>query len=102
MSGAIRQTDRARRVSVRMVNSADEVDLMDLDIVPISRDCEKIQYQHEVVGYIEHVGHIFVALCGSRLDRAEECGQCLLWDQAAAELMRQAKTCRAARVAGAA
>lgn len=91
-----------RRVSVRMVNDADDVDLMDLDIVEFSHDCDKIQYDREVIGYIEHVGHVFVALCGSRFDRAEECGQCLLWDQAAAKLMRQARTCRNARIAGAA
>lgn len=86
----LNDSDRTRRIPVRMVNREEEIDLVDLDVVEISRDCDKIQYDHMVIGYIQHVGHVFVALTGPRLDRAEECRQSMLWDHAAAELMKQA------------
>lgn len=48
--------------------------------------CE-VDLDGQILGYIQHVGKVFVALAGTRLDRAEECGQSLLWDKAASTLV---------------
>ncbi|MEO8907289.1 MAG: hypothetical protein ABI310_04345 [Microbacteriaceae bacterium] len=49
-------------------------------------NCE-IRCQGQVLGFIHRAGRVFVALRGTRLDRAEECGQSLLWDIAAGKLV---------------
>ena len=48
---------------------------------------EEICLDGNTIGFISRVGRIFVAQTGTRLDRAEECGQCFLWDEAATILV---------------
>jgi hypothetical protein len=48
---------------------------------------EELRLDGHTIGFISRAGPIFVALTGTRLDRAEECGQCLLWDNAATILV---------------
>ncbi|WP_157487732.1 hypothetical protein [Leifsonia sp. Root112D2] len=81
--------DDVHRVSVRVVNAKDEVESMNLDVNRIGPGYYKIQHNHVVIGYIQRAGHLFVALGGTRSDRAEEWGQYLIWDHAAAKLLRQ-------------
>lgn len=59
-----------------------------IQVVVIDRDelTEELRLGGQTIGFIHHAGRIFVALTGTRLDWAEECGQCLLWDKAAALL----------------
>lgn len=60
-----------------------------IQIVVIDRDdlTEEISLDGHTIGFIGHAGHIFVAQAGTRLDRATEAGQCLLWDKAATILV---------------
>lgn len=60
-----------------------------IQLVVIDRDevTEDLRLGGRTIGFVHHAGRIFVALTGSRLDLAEECGQCLLWDKAAAILV---------------
>lgn len=48
---------------------------------------EELRLDGHTIGFISRAGPIFVAMTGTRLDRAEECGQCLLWDKAATILV---------------
>lgn len=47
----------------------------------------EVRVDDVTVGFIYRPGSVFVALLGDRLDRAVECGQFLLWDMVAAELV---------------
>lgn len=59
-----------------------QVVVIDLDDVT-----EEIRLDGHTIGFIGRAGRIFVAQTGTRLDQAEECGQCLLWDKAATILV---------------
>lgn len=83
--------DGSREVRVRLCIDADRIDTVTLKVVPRTCELDEIKVGCQLLGYIERVGHVFVALTGERLDRAEECGQSLLWDLAAAALVRQAR-----------
>jgi hypothetical protein len=48
---------------------------IDLDLYEVARD-------DVVIGYVEVVGHVFVALAGPRYDRAEEVCQALSFSEA--------------------
>jgi hypothetical protein len=70
---------------------ANRTETVKLMVVPRSDDLEEIDADRHVLGYIHRAGRVFVALAGERLDRAEECGQSLLWDRAAADVVRRAR-----------
>lgn len=46
----------------------------------------EIRIRGRLIGFIHRAGRVFVALTGTRLDRAEECGQYLMFDLAAGKL----------------
>lgn len=58
-------------------------------VTPCAEDIDRVKCDGRVLGYIYRTGRVYVALSGRRLDRAEECGQSLLWDKAAFELLRE-------------
>lgn len=73
---------------VRM-ERCDEIRTIEPTGIPLDHKTEEIHLDGRVIGFIHHAGPIFVALTGARLDRAEECGQSLLWDRAAARLVTE-------------
>jgi hypothetical protein len=52
---------------------------IDLDLYEVAQD-------GRIAGYVEVVGHVFVALSGTRYDRAVEVGQTLTFQDALAAL----------------
>ncbi|GAB3802432.1 hypothetical protein GCM10028798_19560 [Humibacter antri] len=91
MAGNILKVTESREVHVRLDIDADRIETVSLVVVPRDNDLVEIDLERHVLGFIERAGQVFVALAGERLDRAEECGQSLLWDQAAAELIKKAR-----------
>lgn len=91
MSGGILDHAGPHAVHVRMGLESDRIETVRLMVVPKGDDFEEIDVDRRVLGYIHQAGNVFVALAGERLDRAEECGQSLLWDKAAADLVRRAR-----------
>lgn len=81
----------SHEIHVRMATDADQIETVVLTVVPLEGELEEIDLDRHILGYIQQAGQVFVALVGERLDRAEECGQSLLWDKAAAELVRSAR-----------
>lgn len=79
----------SREVRVRMGTDADRIETVKLLVVPRNIDLVEIDVEQHILGYIRRAGRVFVALAGERLDLAEECGESLLWDQAAADLVRR-------------
>jgi hypothetical protein len=61
--------------------------MIQIDVIDLDDLTEEIRLDGYTIGFISRAGRIFVAQTGTRLDRAEECGQCLLWDKAAAILV---------------
>lgn len=82
---------RLHTVPVPIIDGGDRIESVNLTVVHRSDDLEEIDLDQRAVGYIQQAGRVFVSLTGARADRAEECGQYLVWDQAAAELVRRAK-----------
>lgn len=76
----------ARSVALPIRGSHDETTVLDLVVKPVGSDLEAIQCEGHILGYVQRAGRIFVSLLGERADRAEECGQYLVWDGAAARL----------------
>ncbi|GAB3608311.1 MULTISPECIES: hypothetical protein [Humibacter] len=91
MAESILKVPQSREVRVRLDIDADRIETVKLVVVPRANDLVEIDLERHVLGFIERAGQVFVALAGERLDRAEECGQSLLWDHAAAELVRKAR-----------
>lgn len=58
-----------------------------LTVVDLEHVTDEICLDGQTIGFIGRAGGIFVAQSGIRLDRAEECGQCLFWDKAATILV---------------
>jgi hypothetical protein len=82
--------DRApRTVTGRLRVECFDGRIRTVQIVVIDLDelTEEIRLNGRTIGFICRAGPIFVAMTGTRLDRAEECGQCLLWDKAATILV---------------
>lgn len=75
-----------RSVGLRMENTHDEIVVLDLTVKSVEPDLDALQCGDHTLGYIQRAGRVFVSLVGERADRAEECGQYLLWDFAAARL----------------
>jgi hypothetical protein len=90
MSEDILDASGPHSVTLRMAVSNDRIDTVKIVILPEGSDVDEVDVDHRPIGYVQRAGHVFVALIGDRLSRAEECGQFLLWDQAAAELIRRA------------
>jgi hypothetical protein len=65
----------ARHVETTSLAAAQPWTRIDIDLYEISRD-------GEIAGFIEVVGHIFVALSGDRYDRAVEVSQTLTFHDA--------------------
>lgn len=80
-------TTAGRLVTVRMVDPHDRIVPIRLLVRPAGPDLDEIRYLDHTVGYVQRAHRTFVALIGSRADRAEECGQYLLWDLAATRLV---------------
>lgn len=80
-------TAAGRPVTVRMVDIHDRIVPIRLLVRPVAADLDEIRYSDHTVGYVQRADRTFVALVGSRADRAEECGQYLLWDLAATRLV---------------
>ncbi|HEY5222629.1 MAG TPA: hypothetical protein VIJ18_06220 [Microbacteriaceae bacterium] len=76
-----------RPLVLRMVNPRYEIVTIELLVRCVDADLDEIQYGDRTVGYVQRAGRIFAALIGPRADRAEECGQYLLWDHATARLL---------------
>lgn len=91
MSQGILEHAGPHPVHVRVGLESDRIETVNLMVVPRGDDLEEIDVDRNVLGYIHQAGKVFVALAGERLDRAEECGQSLLWDKAAADLVRRAR-----------
>ena len=70
-----------------MANPRDEIVTIELLVRRVDADLDEIRWADRTVGYVQRAGRIFVALIGARADRAEECGQYLLWDFAAIGLL---------------
>jgi hypothetical protein len=51
-------------------------------VIDLDELTEEIRLDGRTIGFIGRAGHIFVAQTGTRLDRAEECGQLLSWHKA--------------------
>jgi hypothetical protein len=81
--------DRAlRTVTVPLLEWFDGVTrTIQLTVVDLDHLTEEICLDGQTIGFIARAGGIFVAQTGTRLDRAEECGQCLVWDKAATILV---------------
>ena len=84
-------------VRVRVDTDDDRIETVRLTVVPRDDELDEIDLERHILGYIQQAGHVFVALVGERLDRAEECGQSLLWDRAAADLVRSARQAESSR-----
>ncbi|MHB1234734.1 MAG: hypothetical protein ACYCZK_03565 [Microbacteriaceae bacterium] len=73
-------------MALRTVNAREEIVVLDLAVRSVEPDLDAIRCGDHTLGYIQRAGRVFVSLVGEREDRAEECGQYLLWDVAAARL----------------
>jgi len=74
-------------VPLRLAWFHDVIRIIPLTVVDLGNVVQEIRLDGQVIGFIHRAGHIFVALSGAQMDRAEECGQSLLWDKAAAALV---------------
>ena len=74
-------------VPLRLEWSDDVIRVIPLTVLDLGNVVQEIRLNAQVIGFIHRADHIFVALSGARRDRAEECGQSLLWDKAAATLV---------------
>ncbi|SEB85344.1 hypothetical protein SAMN04489806_1951 [Paramicrobacterium humi] len=81
---------RTMSVPLRVFGRDDALQIIPLDVRETADDLYVISRDSRRIGYIQRVGHVFVALVGERLDHAEECGQSLLWDKAATSLVEEA------------
>jgi hypothetical protein len=84
---------------VRLATDGDRLDTVELVVVHRDDELDEIDLDRRILGYIQQAGSVFVALLGERLDRAEECGQSLLWDRAAAYLVLSARPDQASSAA---
>ena len=78
--------NRARQtvtVPLRLEGFDGVISTIQLRVVDVDHSTEQIFLDGQTIGFISRAGGIFVAQSGVRLDRAEECGQCLSWDKAA-------------------
>ena len=80
---------------VRLAARSDQLEAVELVVVHRDDELDEIDLDRRVLGYIQQAGSVYVALLGERLDRAEECGQSLLWERAAAYLVLNARPDRA-------
>lgn len=69
----------ARHIETTSLAAAQPWTRVDLDLYQISRD-------GDVAGFVEVVGHVFVALSGTRYDRAVEVRQTLTFHDAVSAL----------------
>lgn len=65
------------------------VDEVPVVVRRVADDVVEVSRTGRTIGYIQRVPPLFVALEGSRLDRAEECAQSKLWNRAAARLLEK-------------
>lgn len=91
MVESILEVTESSEVRVRLDIDSDRVETVKLVVVPVRHDLVEVDLECQILGFIERAGAVFVALAGERLDKAEECGQSLLWDHAAAVLIRKAR-----------
>lgn len=77
----------AATVPVALTRVDDVVRMIALTVIDLDDADQEIRVNGQVIGFIHTAGRVFVALTGTRTDRAEECGQSLLWDCAAETLV---------------
>ncbi|GAB3388444.1 hypothetical protein GCM10027568_09460 [Humibacter soli] len=80
-------SNEEQSVTLRVVDDLTGIETINLVLVTVDGDLDEVRNDGGTIGYIRHVGRLFVALHGSRRDRAEECGQFSLWDHAAQSLV---------------
>lgn len=78
---------RAATVPMALTPVDDVVRMIALTVVELDDAVQEISVNGQVIGFIHTAGRVFVALTGTRTDRAEECGQSLLWDCVAESLV---------------
>ncbi|MFD4421662.1 hypothetical protein ACFWN7_09185 [Agromyces sp. NPDC058484] len=78
-------------MALRTVGERDAVETSQIVVSAIEFDLDEVSFEGETVGFVQRAGHVFVALEGARHDRAEECGQYLLWDLAATRLLERSR-----------
>lgn len=81
------QALRTVTVPLRLERSDGVIRTIQLTVIDRDEWTEEVRLYGATIGFVERAGSIFVALTGTRLDLAEECGQCLLWDKAATMLV---------------
>ena len=69
-------------VGNRNPSAEDITEARALAVFRVAPEIEEVTLDTWPVGYIERVGHVFVALAGAHLDRAVECGQSVDHDAA--------------------
>lgn len=74
-------------VPVRLEWFDDRIRTIQLTVIDLDDLTEELRLDGETIGFIGRADRVFVAHTGTRLDRAEECGQYLLWDKAASILV---------------
>lgn len=78
----------AVQYGIRPVAAEVETSAMrELVVTDLGDGLESLAMAGRTVGFIQRAGHVFVALTGTRTDRAVECGQFLVWDEAARTLL---------------
>ena len=87
LSGSSANSTSERTVRLWMANQTGQIDDIRLIVTRVGVDLDAVQWDSCTVGFVLRAEQIFVALVGSRHDRAEECGQFFLWGQAAARVL---------------
>ena len=79
-------TNAEQHLALRTTNATGGITVLDLVVKSVESDLDAVECDHHTLGYVQRAGRVFVSLVGERADRAEECGQYLLWDKAADRL----------------
>ncbi|WP_147303960.1 hypothetical protein [Subtercola boreus] len=86
--GALQDREfRTVTVPLRLEGFEGRIRTIQIAVTDLDNATEQVCLGGQTIGFISRAGRIFVALSGTRRDRAEECGQCLLWDEAATILV---------------
>lgn len=77
----------AATVPLRLESPHNAMRIVTLTVVECDDLVQEIRCDGHVIGFIHRAGRIFVALAGSRHDRALECAQSVLWEKVASTLV---------------
>lgn len=90
----------ARVLWLPVADPQQRVDEVPVVVRRVADDVVEVSRTGRTIGYIQRVPPLFVALEGSRLDRAEECAQSQLWNKAAARLLEKDASHRRSAASG--